>query len=63
MLALVFILFAAIASRDHEVPEQTIEAQEVASSQVQTNRPHARDEKRTSKIPEASVLSRINGAI
>ena len=31
-LALVFILFASIASRDHETPEKVLEAREVAVS-------------------------------
>ena len=68
-LALVFILFASIASRDHESPEKTLEAQEIAQvetqvqAQNQIRRLRERETKRAPKIPDTAILSHINGSI
>ena|GEM_PF-4856510 len=66
LFALVFILFASIASRDHETPDKIAEniqdAREVVAEQATPQkRTHVRDEKR--KMPEVPYFSRINGSI
>lgn len=70
LLALVFILFAALASRDHESPEATLEAHETAQAegsnltqnQIQSQARHQRDRdmRHSPKLPETAILSRIS---
>lgn len=64
LIALVCILFASIASSNHETPEKILERQAIADDrgpeQQQQKRQRDRDTKQLS-LP--SVLSRISGSI
>ena len=61
LLALVFILFASLASRHQEMIEAQIEAQADAPA---TKRVRAREEKRQlSERPFSALINRSNGSL
>lgn len=62
-LALVFILFASIASRDHDTPEKTHEAREIAAAAKDERRPAHEPKQKLFEMSFLKRLTGVNGAI
>jgi hypothetical protein len=62
-LALVFILFASIASRDHDTPEKTHEAREIAAATKDEHRPAHEPKQKLFEMSFLKRLTGVNGAI
>ena len=58
-LALVFILFASIASREGQSPEKRLEVKAIATTSKDANAVRHHDEKQ--KLPETPFLKRLTG--